>query len=81
LKIILTPTLNNKAAIYTKNSSEEIFQTHVILVKPISNKTEICNIMKARYEDLVLENDKNYRLAVPNRKKRNKINRRLKRTK
>jgi hypothetical protein len=57
LKIIFTATLNNKADIFTKNTTEEVFNTHAPnLVGPIPNKAEMCNLTSARYEDLVLEN-------------------------
>jgi hypothetical protein len=43
-----SPTLNNTADRSTKNVSEEILQTpSVKLVKPITNRTEMCNIMTA----------------------------------
>jgi hypothetical protein len=41
LKIIFTPTLNNTADIFNKNTTEDVFNTHAPkLVGPISNKAE-----------------------------------------
>jgi hypothetical protein len=58
LKIVFTPTINNTADIFTKNTTEEVFHTHATkLVGPIPNKAEMCNFTSARYEDLVLENE------------------------
>jgi K+/H+ antiporter YhaU regulatory subunit KhtT len=73
LKIIFTPTLNNTADIFTKNPTEEVFNTHAPkLVGPIPNKTELCNFTSARYEDLVLENDDHDWIVVSKQKKKKK---------
>jgi hypothetical protein len=48
LKILSTPTLNNTADSFTKNTTEEIFQTLAVkLVKPIPNKAEMCHFTSA----------------------------------
>jgi hypothetical protein len=50
LKRIFTPTLHNTADIFTKNTTEEIFQTHSVkLVKPIPNQAEMCHFTSANY--------------------------------
>jgi hypothetical protein len=65
LKIIFTPTLHNTADIFTKNTTEEIFQTHsVILVKPIPNQIEMGHFTSANYEDLVIKNEQNDWISV-----------------
>jgi hypothetical protein len=71
LKIIFTPTLNNTADTFTKNTTEEIFQTHAVnLVNPIPNKAEMRHFTSANYEDLVLENEPNDWILVAKHKKR-----------
>jgi hypothetical protein len=73
LKIVITPTLNNTADIFTKNTTEEVFNTHAPkLVGPIPNKAEMCNFTSARYEDLVLENDDHDWIVVSKKKKKEK---------
>jgi hypothetical protein len=73
LKILFTTTLNNTADIFTKNTTEEVFHTHVPkLVGPIPNKAEMCNFTSARYEDLVLENEHQDWIVVSKRKKKKK---------
>jgi hypothetical protein len=73
LKNIFTPTLNNTADIFTKNTTEVIFNTHAPnLVGPIPNKAEMCNFTSARYEDLVLENEHQDWIVVSKRKKKKK---------
>jgi hypothetical protein len=52
--------LNNTADIFTKNTTEKIFQTHAVkFVKPIPNKAEMCHFNSANYEDSVLDNEQN----------------------
>jgi hypothetical protein len=73
LKIICTPTLHKTADISTKNTTEEIFKTHaVILVKPIPNQVEICHFTSANYEDLVFENEQNDWIVVAKHKQKSK---------
>jgi hypothetical protein len=73
LKIIFTPTLHNTADNFTKNTTEEIFQTHAVkLVKPIPNEVEMCHFTSANYEDLVLEKEQNYGIVVAKRKQNSK---------
>jgi hypothetical protein len=73
LKIIFTPTLNNTADIFTKNTSEEDFHTHAPkLVGPMPNKAEMCNFTSARYDDWVLENEHQYWIVVLKRKNKMK---------
>jgi hypothetical protein len=68
---IFRPTLNNTAAIFAKNSTEEIFQTHAVkLVKPTPNKAYMCHFTSANYEDLVLENEQNDWIVVAKRKQK-----------
>jgi hypothetical protein len=65
LRIIVIPTLHNTVDIFTKNTTEKIFQTHgVKLVKPIPNQIELCHFTSANYEDLVLEHEQNDRIVV-----------------
>jgi hypothetical protein len=78
LKIFFTITLNNTLDIFTKNPKEEIFQTHAVkLVKPISNKAEMCHFTSANYEDLVLENEQNDWIVVAKRKRKKKQSKQL----
>jgi hypothetical protein len=71
LKNIFTPTLNNIADTFTKNTTEEIFQTHAVnLVKSIPNKDEMCHCTSANYEDLVLENEQNDGIVDAKRKQK-----------
>jgi hypothetical protein len=64
-----TLTLNNTADIFTKNTTEEIFQTHAVkLVKPIRDKAKMCHFTSSNYEDLVLENEQNDWIVVAKRK-------------
>jgi hypothetical protein len=67
--IIFTPTLLNTADIFTKNPTEEIFQTHAVkLVKPIPNQAEMCHFTSANYDDLILENEQNDWIVVAKHK-------------
>jgi hypothetical protein len=50
LKSIFTPTLNNTADIFTKNPTQEIFQTHAAkMVKPIPKQDEMRHFTSANY--------------------------------
>jgi hypothetical protein len=75
LKIIFTTTLINPAYIFTKNSTEAVFNTHAPkLVGPIPNKSEMCNFTSARYEDMLLENEHQDWIVVSKQKKKKKSN-------
>jgi hypothetical protein len=70
--------LNNSADIFTKDTTEEILQTHSIkLVKPIPNKAEMCHFTSAGYEDLFLENEKNDLIVVAKRNSNRKQTKKL----
>jgi hypothetical protein len=78
LKIIFKPTLSNTADIFTKNTTDEIFQTHAVkLVKPILNKAEMCLFISANHEDLVLEIEQNDWTVVVERKQKSKQTKKL----
>jgi hypothetical protein len=65
--------LNNTADIFTKNTTEEIFQTHAVkLVKVIPNIAEMCHFTSAICEDLVLENEQKDWIVVAKRKQKSK---------
>jgi hypothetical protein len=58
LKIIFTPTLT--ADIFTKNPTEEIFNTHSVkLVKTIPKQREMCNFIIFPNEPMIPEPKKN----------------------
>jgi hypothetical protein len=70
--------LNNTADIFTKNPTEDIFQTPAVkLVKHIPNKAEMCHLTSANYEDLILENDQNDWIVVAKRKQQGNQTKRL----
>jgi hypothetical protein len=74
LKIIFTPTLNNTADIFTKNPTEEIFNTHSVkLVKTIPKKREMCNFITFPNKSMIPEHQKNEWIKVTGRKKKERL--------
>jgi hypothetical protein len=74
LKIIITPTLKNTADIFTKNPTEEIFNTHLVkLVRTIPKQREMCNFITFPNEAMIYEPQKNDLIKVIKRKKKERI--------
>jgi hypothetical protein len=74
LKIIFTPTLNNTADIFTKNPTEETFNTHSIkLVKFIPKQREMCNFISFPNEAMIHETQKSEWIKVIKRKKKERL--------